>query len=381
MKILQIVPTYKPAYIYGGPIESISKLSEGLAAEGNIVHVFTTTGNGKVELDVNIGIPIYVDGVLVYYFRRNTKDPSNISFSLWVHLFKTAKDYDIIHIQSWWNLLVIGAAFICHLKKVKFVFSPRGMLSGYIFSSGKTVYKKILHKLIGEWILSKSIFHATSEAEYIECKNLIKDWKGFIEPNVLTLPSNNLVERKNPVFSMIFMSRIHPKKGLELLFEALSELEGNFILKIAGSGDEEYLSELKNLAIKLKIEKNISWLGWLNREAKFNELMNSDLMVLVSQNENFANVVVEALHMGTPVLISEHVGLSKFVRENNLGWVAPLNETAILKHLRNAIEDKAKRLWVNLNGRVIIDQKFSPRTVINNYISAYDATIKNERSL
>ncbi|HEY0177983.1 MAG TPA: glycosyltransferase, partial [Pedobacter sp.] len=299
MKILHIVPSYKPAYIYGGPIESVSKLCEGSAAAGHQVDVFTTTANGETELDVITGKFTLVDGVNVIYFKRITKDPTHVSPALWKYLFTHVRSYDIVHIQSWWNILVIVAACICHYKKVKVVISPRGMLSEYIFKSGNSKIKKIIHSTIGKQALSRSWFHATAAAEYIECRKIIDGWKGFIQPNMITLPALPLVKSENDVFTLIFMSRIHPKKGIEILFNAISRVTFPVVLKIAGSGEEEYIAKLKNLAVELGIAGQVEWLGWLNREDKFKALMNADLFVLISRNENFANVIVESLHMGT----------------------------------------------------------------------------------
>ena len=66
---------------------------------------------------------------------------------------------------------------------------------------------------------------------------------------------------------------------------------------------------------------SIQWLGWQDREEKFVTLMQADLFVLTSYNENFANAVIEALHAGTPVLISGEVGVSSFVKKHDLGWI------------------------------------------------------------
>jgi len=74
MKILHVVPSYKPAYEYGGTIESVARLCEGLTAMGIQVKVFTTTANGNAELDVAKNVEHNVDGVSVIYFKRYFKD-------------------------------------------------------------------------------------------------------------------------------------------------------------------------------------------------------------------------------------------------------------------------------------------------------------------
>ena len=92
MKILHIVPSYKPAYTYGGTIESIARLCEALVNAGEEVKVFTTTANGKTELDVEPNREYGVDGVRVVYFKRIFKDPIYISPALWKRLWRECKD-------------------------------------------------------------------------------------------------------------------------------------------------------------------------------------------------------------------------------------------------------------------------------------------------
>ena len=135
MRVLHIVPSYKPAYQYGGTIESVARLCEGLVQSGAEVKVFTTTANGSEELDVKPGAEYTVEGVKVIYFKRLTKDHSHITFALWKKLYKECKNYDVVHIHSWWNILVLVAAFICKKKKIKTIFSPHGMLSDYIINN------------------------------------------------------------------------------------------------------------------------------------------------------------------------------------------------------------------------------------------------------
>lgn len=375
MKILHIVPSYKPAYIYGGPIESVSKLCEGLVHAGHQVDVFTTTANGKVELDVKEGETMNVSGVQVTYFKRVTKDPTHVSPALWKQLWITADSYDIINIQSWWSILVIVAACICHMKGVKVVVSPRGMLSPYIFSSGHVRKKKFIHHSMGRWALSRSWFHATAEAEAAECREVIPDWKGFMIANNVTLPDLPITKTENKVFTMIFMSRLHHKKGIEILLHAVKALPFPVKLRMAGSGEADYTEKLKRICKELSIEDRVEWLGWVDRETKFKILMDADLCVLTSLNENFANVVLESLHMGTPVLLSQEVALSKFVTDNNLGWVSSLAMSDVVEKIAASRNDIDKRRWIQNAGRGIIAENFSEKVLIAQYLKQYNRVI------
>jgi glycosyltransferase involved in cell wall biosynthesis len=371
MKILHVIPAYKPAYGYGGPTESVSRLCEGLAANGHEVDVYATTANGEKELDVVPGKVINIEGVNVTYFKRITGDHTHISPALWLKLVKSAKNYDVIHLHSWWSILIIVAARISLFSKTKVIVAPRGMLSEYVFTSGQSSPKKVIHKIIGRKILSSCRLHATAYSEYVECRKLIPGWEGFVLPNIISLPDIEILPNVNKVFTIIFLSRIHPKKGLEKLFQAISQVDINLTLKIAGSGDKEYVDSLKNLAVELGIDQKIEWIGWIDRKEKFIELQKADLFILVSLNENFANVVIEALHMGTAVLISEDVGLSDFVKEKNMGWISTLNVENIVEKLREAYLDKEKLMFIRKQGRTIIEQAFCEDVLIAQYVEEY----------
>lgn len=371
MRVLHIVPSYKPAYKYGGTIESVARLCEGLGQSGTEVKVFTTTANGSEELDVKPGEEYTVEGVKVIYFKRLTKDHSHISFALWKKLYKECANYDVVHIHSWWNILVLVAAFISSKKKIKIVLSPHGMLSDYIINNSKPKLKSLIHTLTGRSLLKSSLLHTTSKAELTECEKLIPGWKGFVVPNIIWLPHLEIRKKQTSMFTILFLSRVHPKKGIELLMEAISTLKINVHLAIAGAGEKDYIDELKKKAKKLGIRNKIEWLGWIDREQKFDILMQADLFALTSYNENFANVVIESLHVGTPVLLSQEVGLSEFVAQNDLGWICTLDPQNIAQKIEAAVQDTKKRERIKNCAPVVIKKYFSAETLIPQYLQLY----------
>ena len=380
MKLLHVISTYKPAYIYGGPIMSISKLCETLAAKKEIsVDLITTNANGREELPVQLSKRTEVDGVAVIYFKRLTGDPHEVSPSLWRYLFSNADRYDLVHIHAWWNLLAVISALVCVIKRKKMIISPRGMLSNYILTTNNSRQKKVLHSLIGKYLLSRSYFHATSDQEYQECKQLIKGWQGFNIPNLVELPPLPIEKPQKKVFTLGFLSRIDPKKGIEFVFEAIAQLPFPVLFTIAGTGDDAYVSELRQLSEKLQIADKIEWVGWKGPQDKFYELMKLDLFVLSSFNENFANVVVEALYMGTPVCISRNVGLSGFVETHDLGWVTELTVDSVRQSIADAYNNVTKRKQIEATGRSVILSEFAEDVVIGQYINMYEA-VANSRN-
>ncbi|MEL6720071.1 MAG: glycosyltransferase [Bacteroidota bacterium] len=369
--VLHIVPSYKPAYIYGGTITAISILAESQAALGHKIQVFTTTANGKEELPKG---STTIDGVQVQYFPRWTKDHTHFSPALLWKLFRSIKKYDTVHLHSWWNLVTIPALFICWLRGVRPFFSPHGMLSSYSLGNESGGAKGVFHRFFGRFLLSKSILHATAQQEAEEGLQMIANWKYILVPNIVELP-----ERKNyrseqaasPAFTLIFLSRIHHKKGLELLFEALSQVAFEFQLRIAGDGEAEYIQQLKQLAANLNIAEKIDWVGWINDEPKYQFLANADLFALTSHNENFAMVVIESLAVGTPVLLSDQVGLSDYVQEKQLGWICPLEVNKIQEYLQDIFKQKEALATIRSKAAEQIYRDFSAENIARQYVEAY----------
>ena len=380
MTILQIVPSYKPAYVYGGPIYSISALCEAQAALDHRVVVFTTNANGAKNLEIPLETVKTINKVDVIYFPRITGDHTHISPKLWLKLFKDAHKYDVIHLHSWWSVLMIGCAWILKFKKIKFIFSPRGMFSNYSFNHNVNPIKKgIFFGLLTKPALKKQIFHATATSEEKEIKELFgKETQVFTLPNLLQFPTLSLSaiesHQERQAINLLFISRIDRKKGIELLLKAvqlLKEEDLSIHLTIIGAGGDEYLLELKNLVESLQITEVVEWKGSVEWKAKFDDILNSDILLLPSYNENFANIILETLYAGRPVILTKYVGLCDYVCANKMGWVIDTNPqdivVAVKEYEANKLKWQAKS--IDMHNQVLTD--FNQTILAKKYISHY----------
>jgi glycosyltransferase involved in cell wall biosynthesis len=373
MKLLHIIPTYKPAYCYGGPIISIGLLTENLAATGHDVWVAATTANGKQELPAHTHTPTDVNGVKVLYFPRWTKDHSQFSPALLVWLWRNMRRFDAVHIHSWWNLSVLFATMLCILRGVKPILSPRGMLSTFTIQ-GK--WKPIFHKFLGKKLLSKTHLHATAMAERAECLELIPDWKNTVLPNFLDIAIKDLpirLKKESDTFRILFLSRIHEKKGVDTLLSALVQVPFKWTLSIAGDGEAAYIAQLQQQAQELGIADRVKWLGFVQPEARFGVFEAADVLVLPSHNENFANVVIESLSVGTPVLVSQYVGLKDYILEKKLGWVCDTTAISLRETLTEAYLNPSERQRISAQSPQQIRQDFAPSVLTGEYLKMYEA--------
>jgi len=328
------------------------------------VDVYTTRANGKQELEVKPGLHYDVDGVNVYYFNRWTKGHSNFSPQLLRSVFLNCRKYDVIHIQSWWNLVAVLSTIVCILKGKTPVISTRGSLTNFTFQYRRNLLKRFTHFVIGKKLLEYSIIHVTSLQEKKETEQFVRPRKIFVIDNLIsfpTEPSPHLTKRE--YLKLVFVGRIDPAKNLEFLIHALdTKVTIPFSLNIIGEGDEQYVGELKG---KNKNQSHIQWLGNIDGVEKFSMMADADLLLLPSRTENFGNVVFEALSQGTPVMISENVGAKDFVRDHSLGWVIDFNAI-------NALWSKPEALLeIRKKAPGIIARQFNPEHQVAEYIHMY----------
>lgn len=355
---------------------SVSKLCEQLVVAGCEIEVFTTTANGNDELAVAPGKPVSVDGVTVTYFKRLTKDHTHYSPDLLKNLRKRVREFDAVHIHAWWNLVSVLACRIAINNQIPVIISPRGTLSLYSFGNKNSIVKRLIHDYLGERLLRKSAIHVTSDREKTAIENLVSTRSIFNIPNFIALPAVSLnSERSEGVqVKLIFFSRIEQKKGLEILLQALGKCSVDFRLTIAGDGEPDYLTNLKSLANKLGIAKNLNWVGFQGAN-KFDVLRQHEVMILPSYDENFGNVVIESLSVGTAVLLSENVGLANYVQENNLGWVVKNNAESFTEIIEKLPTEKLKLSKIRQQAPEIIRKDFQEENLRIQYLHMYQQII------
>ena len=379
MKILQICAAYKPAFIYGGPTMSVSMLCEQLVNDNVSIEVFTTTANGKNELDVIPNQKVTVDGVPITYFKRITKDHTHLSPSLIRAAWKEAPRFDLVHIHAWWNLVSVFSCIVALVRKVPVLVSARGTLSPYSFRNKNISVKWFIHRLLGKLLLKSCHVHATSTREANAIAGVARPKSITILPNFVKLPKQTAYTENKPgeYLKLIFFSRIEEKKGLDILLDALIDVSVPYHLNIAGDGDELYIADLKMIATRNNIQHKISWLGFQN-ENKFDLIHQHDLLVLPSYDENFGNVVIESLSVGTPVLISEEVGLADYVQHNRLGWICQTTPVSVASLINSIAGQKHELNRIRSDAPAIIYHDFNKENLVKRYIAMYDKLIRHD---
>ena len=202
--------------------------------------------------------------------------------------------------------------------------------------------------------------------------------------NVQTVPSDesdNIREQfgiynSDPI--LLFLSRIHPKKGIELLLQALSQLQHQaFNLILAGSGEESYEQQIQQMISESHLAPRVQTVGFVQGTLKQKLLSQADLFVLTSYSENFGIVVLEALAAGTPTLITPGVALASLVEAHDLGWVCEMTQESIAQTMIQALSNPQILQEKGQHAQRLVRANYSWKAIAQKLIHQYQQVLLN----
>jgi glycosyltransferase involved in cell wall biosynthesis len=243
------------------------------------------------------------------------------------------KDADILLIHGFYLFSTLIALRNSDSKRI--FIMPHGSLEPY--QEIKSKFRKyIFRKFVLGTLREKSInFVVATESEVEGVRKVFPGNQiDVIGIGVTgTAPSLNSPPFTGSKINLLSLSRIHKKKRIDISIKALSILrdEGvECVLRIAGNGDKKLIRKLRNLVEELNLENEVQFLGHLERIDKENLILQSDILLLPSENENFAIAVAESIAFGKPVIVSSNVAMSDFVEKHKNGIVInSLDETLL----------------------------------------------------
>lgn len=348
MKILHIIPSL--AQVRGGTSRAILEMVQALQKDGVDVEIICTNDNGPNVLDVPLGERIIYEQVPVYFFSRFSPPvvslrefafSSQLTAWLWQHIAK----YDLLHVHAIFSYPSTVAMTIARLRRIPYVITPHGLLCKWALQQS-TRKKQIYLSLIEQANLNYShALHFSSQKEQQEVCSLSLKAPSFVLPHGLSIPPPvpHARHRLRQYFNLpseepiiLFLSRLHPVKGLDYLIPALSKLTHHrFSFILAGNGTPEYEAEIKSLLVSTGMHKRTHLAGFVEGEMKNLLLQGADIFAQTSYLESFGMAVMEALAVGLPVLVTPGVALASFVEQNQIGYIAELNVAAIANTLEH----------------------------------------------
>ncbi|MCU0523303.1 MAG: hormogonium polysaccharide biosynthesis glycosyltransferase HpsP [Elainella sp. Prado103] len=383
MRILQIVPSL--SLVYGGPSQMVLGLSKGLARQGAEVTILTTDANGdrgQAPLDVPLDQAIEQSGYQIRYFRCSPFRRYKFSLGLLRWLHQNIHQYDLAHIHALFSPVSSAAATIARWHHFPYILRPLGTLDPADLQKKKQLKRLYAACLEKPNLAQAAAVHFTSDQEAKVSERFGAVTRDLVMPLGVELPASTpCVDRSQwgipegvPV--LLFMSRIDPKKGLDLLLPALEQLAVEavpfqFVLAGANPQDPEYEQQIRSRIQRSSLADRTTITGFVAGEPKTQLLQLADLFVLPSYYENFGIAVAEAMTMGVPVLISDQVHIWPQIAQAEAGWICRCDQTDLTQQLRSALQDPQARLQKGQQAQAYATQHFSWEAIAQSMLAVY----------
>lgn len=349
MRVLHLIPSISP--LRGGPSQAVLALAAAQRARGLDAVVLTTNDHGdQVLADLPIGRWCDRQEVPVLAFARwsppiRALREFAVAPGLLGGLRRELAAADLLHVHALFSFASTAGMALARQQQVPYLVRSIGQLNRWSLRQSPR-RKRLLLKLMERRNLNGArALHFTSDAEREEAADL------GLRPPPIVLPLGVALPQLDPTVPVpadqavrwLFLSRIHPKKQLPVLFEALADLQrrqpaARWLLDVAGEGDASYVEQLQQLAQWLGLAERIRWCGFAAGEAKAALLARADWFVLPSASENFGIAAAEALAAGTPVILSPGVALAPDVRQAGAGLVCEPEPAALAQALERALQ-------------------------------------------
>jgi glycosyltransferase involved in cell wall biosynthesis len=353
MRVLHVIPSI--SQVRGGTSRAILDMVQALQSRGIDAEIATTNDDGDNLLNVPLGKCIRYDRIPTYFFPRFSPPVAALreftisgSFTTW--LLQNITKYDAIHIHTIFSYTPTVAMLIARLRGIPYLTTPHGMLCEWSLQQ-KTQKKQAYLKLIERSNLNFSqAIHLTCQQEQQDVLSLNFKSPTFVLPLALTetpAPISNAAVLLRQSLNcpldepiILFLSRLHYKKGLDYLIPALGKLiHHRFTFVIAGNGTPEYEAKIHSLLQVSGIAERTHMVGFVEGVQKDLFIQGSNLFALTSHSENFGIAVLEALAVGTPALVTRGVALATTIEDHKLGYVADLDIDAIATTLDRYLTD------------------------------------------
>lgn len=279
----------------------------------------------------------------------------------------------IVHGHGIWDAASTMSAWLARRYCAPFVLHPRGMLEPWSLNHKAFKKKVAMYLYQGNVLRHTDLFVATSMQELESIRALGLRQPVAVIPNGIDFPFHNgdRPHKSTKPLQALFLSRIHPKKGLLNLVRAWAQVRPDgWRLVIAGPDEGGHWREVKREIEKLDLVNDIRYVGSVDGDAKANLYLSSDLFVLPTFSENFGLVVAEALAYGLPVVTTKGAPW-KDLEDFRCGWWVDIGVGPLVSVLRHATSLSGKeRKAMGARGRAYV-QRYDWRRIAEQTVMAY----------
>ena len=344
---------------YGGPPRAVVELAEVMHRRGHQVTLATTVDRDVPESWRRDGGPAVR---LLAPPRGPLKRLPPASLAMAADEIRRS---EVVHLHGVWEPANLQVAALCRRLGRPYVISLRGMLDDWAMS--QKPLKKRLYLAMGgrRYLEGAAVVHCTAAGERMQASRRFGRARAEVVPNLIDLepyaepPDPAEAETRWPVLGqpgvkVLFLSRIHPSKGLSILIDTVAALrrEGCLVhLLVAGTGDQAYTDSMQVRAAAAGIAKECTWTGFVDGQLKRSLYAACDLFALPTSQENFGFVLFEALASGTAVVTTDQVDTREELARSGGALIVPQSTDAFTAAIREFVEGRRDAAAMGRAGR------------------------------
>jgi glycosyltransferase involved in cell wall biosynthesis len=388
MKVLHVIPGV--GSVYGGPSLSVLSLVEYQTRQGMAVDVVTTNMNGPQQLDVPTQTWVAEKGYRIQYFPCWYLQDYKISISLAQWLKLHVQDYDIVNTHAIFSHANLAAYQTCQRDRVPYIMHPHGMLEPWTLRYKKwkkQPYYQFIEKPALEQASAIRVL-ATTEVENLQQLGIqtpLALIPNGISAEILATTSDSFLFYQSFPATIdktliLFLGRIDPKKGLDLLAQAFAQAYQEFPhihLVIAGPDNIGYLDTVKQFFATQQCLHAVTFTGMITGTLKAAALATADIYVAPSYSEGFSMSVLEGMQAGIPCIITTGCNFPE-ADEARVAHVVEINADAIANALINCLKDPTAAKAMGDRARQFVQKNYTWDKISSDLIQVYQKVLSQK---
>ena len=387
MKILTVAPYISS--VYGGTSKIVTEITTAIGNCDVAIDLVTTNANGANKIDdVPLNSWITKNSYRIQYFDCWHKYDFVVSLALTNWLFNHVTEYDLIHTHTIFAPQILLTQWICKFHHIPYISTPHGMLEPWALSY-KAWKKNIYYNLLEKLVLKKaSAIQGTASTETNNLKNLGFD-NTFLVPNGIhfqdyrSLSQPEIFYQKFPQTKnknlILFLGRIDPKKGLDLLAPAFAKAYQNFPdthLIVAGPDSIDFMPTAEQYFIDAGCRDAVTFTGMLKGELKLAALAAASLYVAPSYSEGFSMSILEGMASGLPCVITNGCNFPEAAAAK-VAHVVDIDVESIADALLNCLGNPEQAQEMGLQARQFIWDNYTWNRSAQKLVDTYQYILGN----
>lgn len=386
MRVLHVIPSI--SMLRGGPSKAVLEMVAELRRQNIDAAIATTNDHGNgileeatAEWKTYNGVPIVFFPKYDSRFRVIREFIYSGSFRRWLQ--RNIASYDLVHVHAIFSFVPSYTMWLCRQRKIPYIVSTHGLLEAWPLTQSALRKRCYLRLIERNNLENANRLHFTTESERQQATATVDPERTSVVPLGVPVPELARTQchlatcerfnlsKKTPL--ILFLSRLHKKKGLELLIDALAGIKQPFQFLIAGTGEPDYETSVRNHLEQRGLAHSCKLLGFVDGIEKEQLMQAADLFVLTSQSENYGIAVVEAMAAATPILVTREVATAAFILEGDAGFVCDYKKTSVQRQIEHILQHPDTALQRGVNARKLVKEKLSWPVSINQLIDLYDS--------